>query len=139
MTMDMHDWEEHDAWETKVWGSVMHVFKSDEVAISVLRVNKGFRCSRHLHELRRNQFDVISGKIEVWEWTDERDIRQNPLRPMIRSLMIAGDRIRVGSGRPHLFRVLESGIVVEIYSADKGHVSIDDIVRFDEGGKDELS
>ena len=137
MTADMHEWEEH--WETKCWGKVLHVFESDEVAVSVLRVNKGFRCSRHLHEMRRNQFDVISGKIEVWEWMDERDARQNPNRPIMRSLMISGNWIRLGAGRPHLFRVLEDGIVVEIYSADKGPVKLDDIIRFDEGGRDDLS
>ena len=139
MTKDMHDWEEWGAWEEKCWGRVMHVFESDEVAVSVLQVNKGFRCSRHLHEFRRNQFDVISGKIEVWEWADEGDMLRNLDKPVYRHLLRAGERIRIGASRPHLFRVLRDGVVVEIYSADKGPVSIDDIVRFDEGGKDELS
>jgi hypothetical protein len=47
--------------------------------------------------------------------------------------------IRIGAGRPHMFRVLDDGIVVEVYTADKGPVDVDDIVRFDEGGRDDLS
>jgi len=136
MTADMHEWEEH--WETKCWGRVLHVFESDEVAVSVLRVEKGFRCSRHLHQFRRNQFDVVSGRIEVWEWTDEDDLRKNPTRPMNMSRLFSGMSIRIGAGRPHMFRVLEDGIVVEVYTADKGPVKLDDIVRFDEGGRDDL-
>ena len=137
MTQDMCDWEEK--WQPKCWGEVRHVFESDEVGISVLRVNKGFRCSRHLHQFRRNEFHIVSGKIEVWEWSDENDLERNPNRPMMCSRLFASNNIRVGAGRPHLFRVLEDGIIVEIYTVDKGPVNADDIIRFDEGGRDDLS
>ena len=137
MTQDMCDWEEK--WQPKCWGEVRHVFESNEVGISVLRVNKGFRCSRHLHEFRRNQFDVVSGILEIWEWTDEQDVQQNPNRPIMRHFLRAGDSIRIGAKKPHLFRVLQSGIIVEVYSQDLGPVRAEDIVRFDEGGKDDLS
>jgi mannose-6-phosphate isomerase-like protein (cupin superfamily) len=137
MTTDMHEWEEK--WQTKCWGHVRHVFESDEVAVSVLKVKKGFRCSLHLHQFRRNQFDVISGKITVCEWADENDLQMNPDRPIEQTILTGGMSIRIGAGRPHMFRVLEDGIVVEIYTPDKGPVDVDDIVRFDEGGRDDPS
>ena len=44
--------------ETKVWGSVFHLFASPHAAVSLLNVNAGTRCSRHKHQDRANQFAV---------------------------------------------------------------------------------
>lgn len=128
-------------WESKIWGEVTHCFFSPAVAVSVLWVNAGFRCSRHLHKRRRNFFYVVRGEIEVWEWASEGDVKQNPNMPVY--IHRIGDEVSgrkwnsvsVNSKRPHMFRVLESGIVVEIYTpaASGGAVDVDDIVRFDCG------
>lgn len=128
-------------WESKVWGEAAHCFFSPAVAVSVLRVNAGFRCSRHLHKQRSNFFYVASGEIEVWEWASEGDVKQNPNMPVY--IHKIGDKksgrkwnnVYVNPKRPHMFRVLQSGVVVEIYTpaASGGAVDVDDIVRFDCG------
>lgn len=140
MTTDMFDFErEMPVFEPKVWGDVVHVFDHTDVAISVLRVNKGFRCSRHLHRHRANIFRVISGMIQVCEWDNENTIRLFPHQPTwLHTMTRASVELVVAPNRPHMFRVLESGLVVEIYTSVDGPVDIKDIVRFDEGGLDDF-
>ena len=118
------------AWEEKVWGSVAHLFLNDRVAISHLRVNAGFRCSRHYHRQRANQFSVLSGRIAVDEFDCFGVDHSTVLGP--------GESFTVPSGIVHQFRVLEVGEVVEVYWADRVGGSVDqyDIVRLDEGGPD---
>lgn len=124
-------------WEQKVWGDVIHVFGSSVVAVSVLRVKAGFRCSRHYHEHRTNRFCIVSGRIEVWQWRDRDHAVGLPDDPEV-VVELSGDgtfkSFAVPAGIPHMFRVIEDGMVVEVYTQDGGMVSIDDIVRFDEGG-----
>lgn len=147
MTADMFPFEERTigelvksqspAWERKVWGEVQHVFNSPDVAVSVLKVKEGFRCSRHWHEYRCNQFILVSGRIEVWSWSSEGDLTDWPNPPSwIDVLSLEGDEqsCKVPAETPHMFVVRESGLVVEIYTPDGGPVDINDIVRFDEGG-----
>jgi mannose-6-phosphate isomerase-like protein (cupin superfamily) len=115
-----------NAWEPKCWGEVWHLFASDHAAVSHLKLNAGFQCSRHYHEHRVNQFAVLSGKIAVDEWFGD-EVRTIELTPgrfhTVYSLVI------------HRFRVLESGEIVEVYYPDNdGQVRINDIVRLDEGG-----
>lgn len=127
-------------WEPKVWGSVQHVFNSRDGAVSMLKVKAGFRCSRHWHERRCNQFILVSGRIEVWSWANEGELTDWPNPPTriekmsINAFGIGRRSVSVPAGTPHMFVVRESGIVVEIYTPDGGPVDIDDIVRFDEGG-----
>lgn len=144
MTTDAWDFEERSShtWEPKVWGEVTHVFDSPHVAISVLRVKAGFRCSRHCHRMRANAFMVLAGKIEVWEWLcSEGGFRRWSDVPYYRKILTPSrvPQASIESGKPHMFRVIESGLVVEIYTPDGGPVEIEDIVRFDEGGPDELA
>lgn len=139
MSEDMMDVEKSTdlPWEKKAWGSVIHVFNSSVVAVSVLQVKAGFRCSRHYHEHRTNRFCIVSGKIEIWQWRDQDHAVGLPNDPEV-VVELSGDgafkSIAVPAGIPHLFKVIEDGMVVEIYTPDGGPVSIDDIVRFDEGG-----
>ena len=135
MTTDMHDFEQ--PWERKVWGEVQHVFNSPDVAVSVLKVKAGFRCSRHLHEHRCNQFILVSGKIEVWSWLSNIAMLEYPNHPSWKDVMSLDSEYRstkICSCIPHMFVVIEDGIVVEIYTPDGGPVDANDIVRFDEGG-----
>lgn len=132
MTTDMHDFE--SPWQTKVWGSVQHVFNSPDVAVSVLKVKAGFRCSRHLHVYRINKFVVVSGKIAVHEWSCVADLEDHYGTGQTARMLRPGQEMSVPVGIPHMFEVIEDGIVVEIYTPDGGPVDADDIVRFDEGG-----
>lgn len=124
------------AWEQKCWGEVQHVFNSPDVAVSVLKVKAGFRCSKHLHRTRVNRFVVVSGCIKVWSWASEAEFHEYPDNPTwVDDLHLGGVQTTTVSAEvPHMFVVRESGLVVEIYTPDGGPVDIDDIVRFDEGG-----
>jgi len=116
----------NEQWEEKCWGEVWHLFHSEHAAVSYLKLNAGFRCSRHYHAERANQFVVISGRIMV-EWGTELECCTE-LGP--------DEAFTVPSKILHRFRVLESGVVIEVYWPDVpgGKVRQDDIVRFDEGG-----
>lgn len=115
-------------WETKVWGSVWHLFKTDMAAISYLKVKVGFRCSKHYHEHRVNHFAVVSGIIEVEEWDSDGKSHKTILGP--------GDVLSVIAFVPHRFNVIKSGIVVEYYNpvSAGGRLKFTDIIREDEGG-----
>jgi len=107
------------------------VFREDGLAsVSFLEVAAGFRCSRHFHDMRSNQFSVIQGRIVVEEWESDGHRHEMELGP--------GQSYVVPSKIVHRFRVLEDGIVIEIYWSDVigGKVLMDDIVRLDEGGPD---
>jgi len=122
-------------WESKIWGLVQHVFLSNQAAISVLQVERGFQCSKHYHNYRVNQFTVISGKLLIQEFPSV--CCDCPVCSGVNELVLGpGQSYKVYPGRVHRFRVLQSGKVVEVYWGYKEHdvVSIDDIVRLDEGG-----
>jgi mannose-6-phosphate isomerase-like protein (cupin superfamily) len=138
MSDDQFDWEGRaERWKEKVWGLSANLWLSREAAISILRVKKGFRCSCHYHRTRRNFFLGLAGVIEVWEWHDVPFMQAWPEHPSCKHLLKQGDSATVPAGSPHFFRVLESGLVVEIYTPDGGPVEIEDIVRFDCGQEDE--
>lgn len=149
-------------WEKKAWGRVKHIFHSSHAAVSILEVKEGFRCSRHRHNHRWNQFCPIDAELaveiflsDVQVTMDEGMVRrlvkdlQNLRVPMFRDKMnrqcsaivhlMPGDVFNVPNEIVHRFRVLKSGNVVEVYWTDSDHeVALDDIVRFDEGGLDDL-
>lgn len=117
--------------ESKVWGHVTHVFHSPQAAVSLLEVEAGFRCSKHFHQQRSNLFALIDGMvcIEMWEGSKR---TLNLLRP--------GDLFTVPSMLWHRFRVLESGKMIEVYWPDHGGiVKLDDIIREDQGGPDDVN
>ena len=134
MTTDAFQWEEkpNHPWMPKCWGEVQHVFNSPDVGVSVLKVVKGFRCSRHYHQHRANKFLVVSGSITVHTWLeDDHPLKSNPWSMHI---LRTGDILSVQARLPHMFVVRESGLVIEVYTPGDGPVDVDDIARFDEGG-----
>lgn len=122
-------------WETKAWGRVKHVFASPYSAESHLEVLAGKRCSRHFHKERTNQFRCLDAYIAVELWGLQGRHMNDP--PQIVPLA-PGDNLTVHPGVTHRFRVLEGGRLVEVYWAEQGTVRADDIVRFDEGGQDDI-
>jgi len=129
-------------WEEKNWGRVMHVFASDEVATSCLKVESGQCCSRHYHAQRANMFAVVDGVIAIEEWQYSWKIRggeESTEWKLIKLLRLSkGMSHTVPSGVWHRFRVIESGTIVETYWCDMkgGHLSHEDIVRDTIGGPD---
>lgn len=119
--------------ETKVWGTVLHLFTSQNAAVSLLHLNAGFRCSRHLHKMRVNQFTVVSGQVQIEEWQNDGRVKSITLD--------TGGTYYVAVDVVHRFRVLKSGTMIEVYwpaDVDGAIVRQDDIVRFDEGGPDKF-
>jgi len=115
--------------EIKVWGKVLHIFSSEHAAVSCLEVKKGYQCSRHSHRERANMFCVQEGAIEIEEW--------NSTGSRLSTMLGPGSSYVVPSGILHRFRVIESGMMVEVYWPDVegGKVRSDDIERLDTGGK----
>lgn len=113
----------------KAWGAVRHVFDNVNAAVSVLQVEKGGFSSRHFHRERVNRFIVISGCIDVvtYSYTGEDETS--------RTALFAGDVFDVEPYVVHRFEVIESGLVVEVYWPS-AHLSLEDIVRLDTGGRE---
>lgn len=125
-------------WEEKCWGHVEHMFESEDVAVSRLRVKEGWRCSCHRHKERANIFTVQDGALIIEEWREKPKIAEHMSLGKL-TLLRPGMELSVPTGIWHRFRVLESGNVVEFYWTDNhGIVSIHDIERIDEGGEDDL-
>lgn len=114
--------------EDKAWGKVRHAFDSPNCAVSVLHVEAGGYCSRHLHRERINRFLVVSGAIDVIVYTDD------GASELTRQHLLPGDISDVPAGVVHSFEVVEPGIVVEVYSPS-GMVRLDDIERIQLGGR----
>lgn len=119
--------------ERKIWGSVLHVFSSDHASVSCLQVEADYRCSCHHHQYRANQFVLLDGCICIEQWN------QGLALPSRIKILQPGNTHIVPSLIWHRFRVIASGRLIEVYWADAGGtVSMDDIVRNDEGGKDDF-
>lgn len=118
-------------WETKCWGRVQHV-EHPYTIVSILEVEKGFRCSRHCHEHRFNSFRVVTGSLLIEIFNDD-GTPSHQVRPI---LIRTGEEVTIEPTIYHRFEVREPGIIVETYWTVDGTIpSIDDIVRLDEGGK----
>ncbi len=123
-------------WEEKCWGSVQHIFVGAEgpapaAALSKLQIDAGWRCSRHLHEHRYNLFSVTLGIVVIEEWGLMSLVKTTTvLRP--------GDVLVVPPMTVHRFRVVQPGSLVELYWSDNSwqDCTMNDIVRFDMGGRD---
>lgn len=116
-------------WEMKVWGRVAHVFANEHAAVSCLDVRAGYQCSIHLHAQRVNQFSVLSGQLYIDIFPTD-DTKQSVL-------VSQGETFVVDAGVKHRFRVVKTGMVVEVYwPAKQGDkVSIEDIIRDNVGGR----
>lgn len=121
-------------WEEKCWGKTASIDEPDVIA-SVLQVDAGWRCSRHIHQHRWNYFRVISGMVDI--------VMFFPILPGLPKEFRESGRVRLYAGesydvRPeilHCFEVYKSGTLVELYwTLDGTPTLLDDIIRFDEGG-----
>ncbi len=116
-------------WEEKCWGRVQHIFANPHAAVSKLRVEAGWMCSRHFHQHRFNMFAMTYGTILVEQWRGS---------DTIRTLLRAGETLTILPGVLHRFRVVLGGSLVEVYwPKDSTHpCNRNDIQRFDVGGRD---
>lgn len=121
-------------WEKKCWGWVWHLHVSDEVAVSFLMVEKGYRSSWHKHRQRTNMFAVIAGEVLIEKDAKVGNIMTNPITKYLAS----GQTYTVPPNVYHRFRVIESGMMVEVYTID-AKVKLNDIERLDVGGSDDTN
>lgn len=120
-------------WERKAWGLVCHEFYNDEVGLSRLLLDEEYRCSRHYHEERSNQFTVIEGSVCIERWPIGLD------KPKKMKVLAEGDSAIVSAGIFHRFRVIRGGSLIELYwpNVVGGKVRFNDIIRYDKGGPDD--
>lgn len=110
--------------EDKIWGTTYTLLRTDACSNHLLKIKPNYRCSRHTHRLRVNQFVLISGDIRVLYYppgsTTPTEVKLMPMVPF-----------SVYPGVLHWFesRDVES-IMLETYV---GVVDVDDIERHDEG------
>lgn len=115
------------AWETKCWGRTRCTVESDRYARHELELEAGGYCSFHYHAHRANRFAVVRGTVrvvEVYGW-------QSYARTLL-----PGTVHTVPSLVPHQFQVLEPGLMIEEYWADRGGLCLStDIIRLTQGGR----
>jgi len=90
----------------KNWGYTTKVFESQNVEVNVIEIVKGGYCSIHNHR-KVNMFYVISGKIKVNVWMDDKLIDK--------TVIGKGETTAVYAGLKHQFEALEDTICLEIY------------------------
>ena len=90
----------------KNWGYTTEVFVSQNVEVHVIEIVKGGYCSIHDHK-KVNIFHVISGKLRVKVWMDERLIDE--------TIIGKGETTAVYALFKHQFEALEDTVCLEIY------------------------
>lgn len=120
--------------EQKCWGVVEHLpSEKGDALVSILHVEDGWRCSRHLHEHRWNSFRSISGRIDIVLFQQD---EHGHLIEYMRQSLASGGIMDVPPECVHCFEVIGKGVVVETYwTTDGTPVDLNDIVRFDVGGR----
>lgn len=108
--------------EGKIWGENILLFKNDNIQINQIYINKGGRCSKHMHKHKNNIFFVQSGELLIEEWKSNGLIDETVLKN--------GQMTEIKNGVYHRFTAKENTSAIEIY-----YLSIDeyDIVREDIG------
>jgi mannose-6-phosphate isomerase-like protein (cupin superfamily) len=106
----------------KVWGTTTRVFHSSSCIVEHISIKQGWRCSKHRHHHRHNQFYVISGRLRIIAdkdgLTDE-------------TVLTAGQSMTVPHGIWHRFEAMSDVEAVEVYWVE---MVMDDIERMDHGG-----
>lgn len=133
-----------DTVEDKAWGTTENG-EMFGVQCSRITIKLGGFCSCHFHERKSNIFIVIEGILRVItydresrdaiEFTGNLNVSKVPKFITYRDLL-PSDIITIDAGIAHRFFALTECKALEIYLGDD--VDPDDIVRFDEGGCDEL-
>lgn len=119
-------------WESKCWGRVWHRFYDDLLGESLLEVEDGWCCSIHWHQSRWNCFIAIDATLLIETFGPA---SQTP-QPNDKKILSAGQSLVVAPGIWHRFCVLKAGRVAELYwTTDGSHCQINDIVRWNEGGR----
>ncbi len=106
----------------KIWGRTQPVFAWNDTESHLIRVDRGYRCSNHLHNHKWNRFFVITGRLKIVVTQEDGTFDETVLGP---------DQIAdVPPGVSHRFESLEDTIAMEFYWVG---LDPDDIKRHDTG------
>ena len=111
----------HSGKQGKVWGTTTRVFYSPTAMVEHVRVKAGWRCSKHHHPMRFNQFYVVRGRLKVVSFKDGLEDE---------SILEAGESVVVPPGTVHHFEALSDLDAIEVYWVE---IPEPDIVRQDQG------
>ena len=118
--------------ETKIWGSVRHVFQDGLVAVSHLEILPNRFCSLHRHLHRFNQFTTVLGHIDVLFFGNN---EMPQMMPVICHQLRKGQTLTMPPNAWHQFVSRAPSVVIETYWTEDSHpVSIMDIDRHTIGG-----
>jgi len=112
----------------KLWGETQLVFCYNGVECHNLSIVKSGYCSIHKHESKWNRFLVISGMLEVNQWSIN---TTNMSSPPDKTVLEAGEICDVPPGIFHQFKALYESQVMEMYWTV---LDTDDIARLTVGG-----
>lgn len=90
----------------KNWGYTTKIFESQNVEVHVIEIVKGGYCSKHKHK-KINMFHLISGKLKIKVWMDEKLIDE--------TIITKGETSAVYANFKHIFEALEDTVCLEIY------------------------
>jgi len=112
----------------KVWGTTHPLVVLTIKEVHRLNIKAGGYCSEHYHNGKHNSFFVVSGTLEITEWstlTGEEII----------TVLEAGQAHVVPAMVWHKFRAITDCVCHELYyNDDNSPIDPDDIVRRTEGG-----
>ena len=107
----------------KIWGLTEEVFNNGIVSVNFLKIKKGGYCSEHKHVKKSNLFHVISGRLAIEIWREDKKDE---------TLLNPGESTVVEAGVYHKFWAVTNVQCLEIYQAE---LEKEDIERRSVGGK----
>ena len=111
----------------KVWGHEEWIVNNRDYCGKRLVINKGYQCSIHYHERKRETFYVSEGEV-LLELYEVKGVRR------VRRVMKPGDTQEIISGQKHRFTGLEDSVMFEFST----HHEDSDSYRDTESGKVDL-
>ncbi len=112
--------------QIKVWGWTQSVAISDiPLHVAYASINEGGYSSKHYHQDLTNRFIVISGKLRIDIWRNDKEETVD---------LHAGDIVDIEAGVPHRMTAITYVQLIEIYWSNKPELNAEDIVREDNGG-----
>ncbi len=109
----------------KRWGWTQSVSLTESQHVAVAHIKYGGFSSKHKHNKNWNRFVVLSGKLRIDIYRDDREETID---------LIAGDVLDVEPNLWHRMTALSDVHLVEIYWPTEGLIDAEDIEREDDGG-----
>jgi len=121
----------------KIWGNTELIESNNSLEFHRIEFKKNVCCSEHYHQTKNNGFFIESGIMLVKVWPNKRDpvTKEDILKMKAgirydKTVLHAGDYMKVPAGVWHQFVGVEDGVAFELYWSD---FDKEDIVRRVEG------